>query len=255
MSSDTEIWRAWLDWLPKAKPSADPRHFFGQYQMYLVAGGVAESTAAQWLDSIRRNMRTSADGWALMFNNIYTDPVPAFQLTPNHLLMAAVAGVAPGRALDVSAGQGRNALFLAQAGWAVTAVDIAEVGLQVAARNAHEAGVKLHTVCQNLQEFDYGANCWDLIVMTYTPVPLTQADMVIRITTALRPNGLIVVETYASAEDAPARRPIDLSPAHMRAAWSHTLITHFEDTVALPDWDGQPARLIRMIASKVGDAA
>ncbi|MCE7985873.1 MAG: methyltransferase domain-containing protein [Caldilinea sp. CFX5] len=250
MLSDAEIWRAWLAWLPTARPSADPRHFFGQYRAYLVAQGVAESAAAQCLDNIRRQMRTNADGWALMFNNIYADPEPAFQTTPNRLLATAVAGVAPGRALDVSAGQGRNALFLAQAGWDVTALDVAEVGLAIAARNAQAAGVQLHTQCQNIQDFDYGANCWDLLVITYTPVPLTQPATVARLTTALRPAGMVVVETYASEEDAPARRPIDLSPMQLRSAWSHMHIRYFENGVALSDWDREPTRLVRMIAVK-----
>ncbi|MCB0188618.1 MAG: class I SAM-dependent methyltransferase [Caldilineaceae bacterium] len=250
MLSDTEIWRGWLDWLPTAQPSVDPRHFFGQYQVHLVAHGLTESAATQRLNSIRRMMRTNADGWALMFDNIYANPTPAFQTLPNRLLVNAVAGITAGRALDISAGQGRNALFLAQAGWDVTAVDVSEVGLQVAARNAQEAGVQLRTACQNWQEFDYGTNCWDLLVLTYTSVPLTQAEMVARLTNALSPNGMLVVETYASEEDAPTRRPVDLDPVRLRSAWSHITIKHFEDRAAQSDWDQQPTRLVRMITVK-----
>lgn len=65
---------------------------------------------------------------------------------------------------------------------------------------------------------------------------------------------MVVVETYASEEDAMARRPIDLSPAQLRLAWSHMQIKHFEETVAHSDWDQQPTRLIRMIAVKGNEA-
>ncbi|MFL5807368.1 MAG: methyltransferase domain-containing protein [Roseiflexaceae bacterium] len=147
-----------------------------------------------------------------------------------------------GQAIDVSAGQGRNAVFLAKAGWDVIAVDVSEVGLQIAARNAQEVGVKLHTRHQSIQQLDYGAAQWDLIVMTYAPVPLTQPDAVARIIAALRPKGIVVVETYASDEGAPGRRPIDLDPAKLRSAWSNAHITHFEDIVAVSDWDRQATR-------------
>lgn len=128
-----------------------PRHFFGQYQVHLIDHGLTESAATQRLNSIRRMMRTNTDGWALMFDNIYANPTPGFQTLPNRLLVNAVAGITAGRALDIGAGQGCKALFLGQAGWDVTAIDVSEVGLQVAAHNAQEAGVQLRTACQNWQ--------------------------------------------------------------------------------------------------------
>jgi 2-polyprenyl-3-methyl-5-hydroxy-6-metoxy-1,4-benzoquinol methylase len=250
MLSDAEIWHDWLAWLPAAIPSEDPRRFFGQYQAFLMAKGLEEASVEQYLNTIRRFMRTSVDGWQIMFNNIYTSPEPGFRTEPNSLLVRAVEGMTAGRALDVSAGQGRNAIFLAKAGWDVTAVDISEVGLQIAARNAEEAGVKLHTLHQSIQQLDYGTGQWDLIVMTYAPVPLAQPDTAASIIAALRPKGIVVVETYASDEDAPARRPIDLDPAKLRSAWSNAQIKHFEDSVAISDWDRLVTRLIRMVAAK-----
>ena len=52
---------------------------------------------------------------------------------PNPQLVAEVAGLAPGRALDIGAGEGADALWLAQQGWTVTAVDISTVALERAA--------------------------------------------------------------------------------------------------------------------------
>jgi 2-polyprenyl-3-methyl-5-hydroxy-6-metoxy-1,4-benzoquinol methylase len=250
MLSDAEIWGGWLAWLPTAAPSEDPRRFFGQYKTFLMAQGMEELSVDQYLNTIRRFMRTSADGWQIMFNNIYTSPETGFRTAPNSFLLTAVEGIPAGKALDVSAGQGRNAVFLAKAGWDVTAVDISDVGLQIAARNAQEAGVKLHTLHQSIQQFDYGTEQWDLIVITYAPVPLAQPDIAARIIAALSPNGIVVVETYASDEDAPARRPIDLDPAKLRSTWSEVHIEHFEDTVATSDWDRQATRLIRMVAHR-----
>ncbi len=49
--------------------------------------------------------------------------------TPNQFVAAEVADLTPGRALDLAAGEGRNALWLAERGWQVTAVDFSLVGL------------------------------------------------------------------------------------------------------------------------------
>ncbi len=58
---------------------------------------------------------------------------PALELVwtaePNHWLVPEVADLPPGRALDVGAGEGRNAIWLAERGWTVTTVDFSAVGL------------------------------------------------------------------------------------------------------------------------------
>jgi SAM-dependent methyltransferase len=59
---------------------------------------------------------------------------------PNRHLVAEVADLAPGRALDVGSGEGADALWLAARGWQVTAVDISSVALDRAAAHAAEAG-------------------------------------------------------------------------------------------------------------------
>jgi SAM-dependent methyltransferase len=60
---------------------------------------------------------------------------------PNDALVRQVSGLAPGRALDLGAGEGADAVWLARRGWHVTAVDISSVALDRAARYAEEAGV------------------------------------------------------------------------------------------------------------------
>ncbi|PLW74405.1 class I SAM-dependent methyltransferase, partial [Streptomyces sp. DJ] len=48
---------------------------------------------------------------------------------PNRWLVREVEDLAPGRALDLAAGEGRNALWLADRGWRVTAVDFSRTAL------------------------------------------------------------------------------------------------------------------------------
>lgn len=58
----------------------------------------------------------------------------------NPVLAGEVDDLAPGRALDLGCGEGGDAIWLAQRGWTVTAVDVSEVALERAAAAAAEAG-------------------------------------------------------------------------------------------------------------------
>ena len=55
---------------------------------------------------------------------------------PNRFVAEVCADLAPGRALDLAAGEGRNAIWLAQRGWTVTATDFSAVGLDKGRRLA-----------------------------------------------------------------------------------------------------------------------
>src|SRR4051812_10422059 len=66
---------------------------------------------------------------------------------PNGRLVADVAGLQPGRALDVGCGEGADAVWLAQRGWAVTAIDISDVAIGRARQAAERAGVTVEWIC------------------------------------------------------------------------------------------------------------
>jgi len=66
----------------------------------------------------------------------------AFGKEPNPFLKKYLRLVPRGKALDIAAGEGRNAVFLAMHGFDVDAVDISERGLQKARKLAKEAGVR-----------------------------------------------------------------------------------------------------------------
>ncbi|MDQ2843371.1 MAG: class I SAM-dependent methyltransferase [Acidobacteriota bacterium] len=97
-----------------------------------------------------------------------TEPL-RFNPEPNSFLMECIKDRRPGRALDVGMGNGRNSIALAQAGWDVTGFDIASAGVEQARKKASERGLKLKALVKSEQQFDFGVNQWDLIVLTYQP--------------------------------------------------------------------------------------
>lgn len=249
-TADERAWQQFSEWLSTIPPADRPASIFEQYRAHLLALGGSPADAANQLAVIRQMLRTRTDGWRILFNTIYLSPTPRFNTNPNALLVSAVERRRPGRALDVAMGQGRNAVFLAIKGWDVTGFDVADEGLRIAQRNAERAGVKLHAVLQSDEDFDFGTARWDLVVITYAPVPLTTGNYVKKLRDALRSGGAVVIESFASDSLSLNRRPVDIDPRELRRAFEGFRIVHFEDTFAIPDWGNAQTRVARLIAEK-----
>jgi SAM-dependent methyltransferase len=247
---EEEAWQRFLKWLPTVPPSDNPGSLVQLYRSHLLAGGKNPAEAERELAAIFKLMRARTDGWQVIFNRIYASPKPGFSIRPNALLVSAVEGREPGRALDAGMGQGRNSVFLAIKGWEVSGFDVSDEGLAIARRDAERAGVKVNAVLKSHDAFDYGTAEWDLIVITYEPFPVTDADYVRRLGNALRPGGLIVIESFASESSAQGRRPVDIDPAELRRTFAEFRIVRFEDAEEVPDWDPKKTRLVRMVAEK-----
>jgi len=93
-----------------------------------------------------------------------------FNLKPNKLLAETINGITPGTALDVATGEGRNAIFLAQKGWKVIGFDIANEALDSIQKRAKQQNLKINTVHASREDFDFGTNKWDLVVLCYVDV-------------------------------------------------------------------------------------
>jgi hypothetical protein len=67
---------------------------------------------------------------------------------------------------------------------------------------------------------------------------------------ALKPGGLIVIESFATESSATLKRPVEIIPGALAAAYAGFDILRFEDTYGLPDWSKEQERLVRLIAQK-----
>ncbi|WP_248580591.1 class I SAM-dependent methyltransferase [Nocardioides sp. InS609-2] len=112
---------------------------------------------------------------------------------PNQFVAAECADLTPGRAVDLAAGEGRNAIWLAQQGWQVTAVDFSQVGLDKGRRVAEATGATgVEWICADATTF-VPAGPVDLVVIAYLQVPA--ADRLAAVTgavRALRPGGTLL---------------------------------------------------------------
>lgn len=139
--------------------------------------------------------------YAIARGPILTDPSP-------FLLQALQWAPPPARggvtALDIGSGDGRNSLYLARRGYAVTAVDLSQVGLDLTRQQAQAGDLPVTTVRADINTFDIGENRWDLIVLIDFPFPYQ--SLLPRLAAGLKPGGLIVVQAVSD------RQPQERSP-------------------------------------------
>jgi tellurite methyltransferase len=96
-------------------------------------------------------------------------PEEDFDAAPTPLVVASASKLVPGKALDLACGTGRNAIWLAEHGWEVTAVDGAPAAIEMIRTRATERGLKMNAVVANLEkgEFQIEPSHWNLIAMCY----------------------------------------------------------------------------------------
>ncbi len=137
-----------------------------------------------------------------MWDERYSAAEPVWSSTPN-VWVEAVAGPLPvGTVLDLGAGEGRNALWLAERGWQATAVDFSAVGLQRAEQWAAERlgadASRLSTVVADLTSYD-ADQAYDLVMVIYIHLPAEQrAEVMRRAAAAVAPGGTLLVVAHDS---------------------------------------------------------
>lgn len=112
---------------------------------------------------------------------------------PNRWVAEELTGEHPGRALDLGTGEGRNAIWLAEQGWQVTAVDFSPVGLAKAARLAAGRHVTVSWVQADLRQYQPGEGKYDLVLIAYIQLPKAEFDALLRGAAALAPGGTLLV--------------------------------------------------------------
>jgi SAM-dependent methyltransferase len=127
------------------------------------------------------------------WNRRYSQPDLLWSATPNRFLVSEVAGLAPGRALDLACGEGRNALWLAELGWSATGVDYSEVAIAKARVRAEREGVSVHFVCADLVDYMPEPRAYDLVLVLYLHISSVERRPVLeRAAAAVAPGGLFV---------------------------------------------------------------
>lgn len=157
---------------------------------------------------------------------------------PNGSLMAEVEGLPAGRALDVGAGEGGDAVWLATQGWTVTASDISGRAVERIAAQAAATGLSIDCIVADANEPDaFEREGFDLVSAQYVPIPRTPDGRgIANLLAAVAPGGTLLVVNH------------DLARAHhshgatgQGSLWDADAMVQVEDIVAVlassPAWE------------------
>jgi len=164
-------------------------------QVVVAAGQGLMAGAAINADLIEEEAQNSVMFSAGYWDHRYGSTARVWSGNPNVQLVAAVSGLKPGTALDVGSGEGADAIWLAQRGWQVTAVDISQVALDRAAQEAAAAGIEgISWRAADVLTWDPAPERYDLVSAQYIHLP-GEARMALhrRLAAAVAPGGTLLI--------------------------------------------------------------
>jgi SAM-dependent methyltransferase len=123
--------------------------------------------------------------------------------TPNVWVEQIALGLEPGRAIDLAAGEGRNALWLAERGWTVTAVDFSALAIerarQLAEQRLGEGASRFTGIVSDLLLLRPDSGAFDLVLLVYLHIAAAERWLVLRTASeCVAPGGLLVVVGHHS---------------------------------------------------------
>lgn len=146
---------------------------------------------------------------------------------PHKLLISLVENLTPGRALDLACGAGRHAVFLAENGFQVTAVDNSAVGISIAKERAAEKAVEIDFRLADLEacEFTIEANAFDLICDFY----YLQRELFDAMKKGVKTGGIIVAAIHIYGTGEPKGRFL-LREGELKKYFEGFEILHYHET-------------------------
>ena len=154
-----------------------------------------------------------------------------------------------GKALDVACGSGRNALFLAQKGYRVDAIDISSEGLKLARASAEDQGLRINWIEQDLdQTYVFGTDYDLIVVMWYVNLAL-----VTRLCDCLAPGGHLLCEEHLVSDQdviGPTSSNFRVAPGELPEAVSGLEVLLYEESVETGA-DGARVASARVVAKKI----
>jgi tellurite methyltransferase len=168
------------------------------------------------------NTSMEIDSWNKRYR-LRERPEEDLAAEPTPLVVKFATGLAPGKALDLACGAGRNALWLADQGWEVTAVDGAQAAIEILQSRATERGLRVNTAVADLEkgEFEIEPSCWDLVAMCY----YLQRNLYESAKRGVRPGG-VLISIVRITEPGEAASPHRLLPGQLEKYFTGWEILH-----------------------------
>ncbi|NQW60143.1 methyltransferase domain-containing protein [bacterium] len=135
------------------------------------------------------------------WNEKFANTEYAYGTEPNDFLVSAVTKLKRGATLSLAEGEGRNAVWLTQQGFTVSAIEQSQKGVAKTLRLALQRGVIVMAERGELETFHIQPNSWDLVVSIFAHTPQELRRKLHRqVVAGLKPGGVFVLEAYTPAQ-------------------------------------------------------
>ncbi len=183
------------------------------------------------------------------------------------LLVETIKNLDLGKALDVAMGTGRNSIYLAKEGWAVTGFDLSDESIDSAKAQALRENVDIETILIPAEYFVYGEKKWDLISFLYADIICNKClgndmELIDKLKLSLKPGGILVYEwfTVQGIRDINQDQTINwgcsegvVKEAFQRSGGFELIL--YEEEMGVPDYDPsykfEPVKMIYMVVRKL----
>ena len=148
---------------------------------------------------------------------------------PSPLVVEFTRDLAPGRALDLACGPGRHALYLAERGWRVAAVDGAPAAIELLRARAKRSNLAIEARLADLEAggFEFPVEAFDLVVCCL----YLQRDLIPKMKRALRPAGIVIMTALPGEAATPTR----VVSGELQAMFTGWRVLHYGDGEGLAE--------------------
>ena len=166
-----------------------------------ISGTAAAVRPVGWLQEAQALSARSQQGGSteerLMrehWNERYRERELVWSAEPNRFLVEEIRNLPQGRALDLGCGEGRNAVWLAEQGWDVTAGDFSDVAIDKGRAMAQARGTDVDWVVADITDYGPEPEAFDLVLVAYVHLPPDDmAKVWEHAASAVRPGGTLLV--------------------------------------------------------------
>ena len=128
-----------------------------------------------------------------MWNDRYADKDLVWSAGPNELFAKEVKNLRPGKALDVACGEGRNAIWLAEQGWDVTAIDFSDVAIEKGRQIAARREVNVNWIAEDVSSWQLPRHEFDLVAVLYLHTTIDEREQWLEnVISSVKPSGTFI---------------------------------------------------------------
>ena len=134
-----------------------------------------------------------------MWNDRYANKDLVWSAGPNELFAREVGSLKPGKALDVACGEGRNAIWLAEQGWDVTAIDFSDVAIEKGRRIAVKRDVNVDWIAEDVSSWKLPKYEFDLVAVLYLHTTIGEREQWLEnVINSVKPSGTFIYIAHDS---------------------------------------------------------